>query len=207
MKIRRWHFQRRKRAKMWKTIRIALVFAAIAWMLSGTLGNLEAMMQAYSETCCRNLLTKAVSECISELKNDEKYVDFTDVEKQNIYRIDHSASQQYQAELALMLSERLQQLSAQEYSVALGTALDSRLLLERGPEIPLRFQPIGSVTTNLHSSLQSAGINQVLYRVTLDLSMKVSVILPGSIHSVTHEQEVVLEEILLCGEVPYVYSG
>ena len=207
MRIRRWRIRRRDRTRMWRTIRITAVLLVTAWMLFGTLGNLEAMMLAYSDTCCRNLLTQAVAECISELKMDEKYFCFTDVENQNIIRMDHSVSQQYQAELALALSERLRQLSEQEFPVPLGTALDSRLLLGRGPEIPLQFQPIGSVTTNLRSSLQSAGINQVLYCVVLDLSIQVSVILPGKIHLVTHEQQVILEEVLLCGEVPYVYSG
>ena len=183
------------------------VLSVLAWMLFGTLGNLEAILLAYSDTCCRNLLTQEVSECVSELKITEKSFGFTDGENQNVIRVDHSASQQYQAELTLALSERLQQLSEQEFSVPLGTALDSRLLLGRGPEIPLRFQPIGSVTANIRSSLQSAGINQVLYCVALDLSIQVSVILPGKIHLVTHEQQIVLEEMLVCGEVPYLYSG
>lgn len=203
----RWRFSRQTRRRLRQTIRIIAVAALMGWMVFGTLGKVEEMLFAYSDACCRNLLTQAVSESVSELQTSEKSFDFTEIGNQDVVLLNNQTVLRYQAELGAALSGRLQKIAEQEYPVALGTALDSRLLMERGPEIRMRYQPVGSVTGTVHSSLQAAGINQVLYRVTMDLSFQVSVILPGRVHTVTHEQQIVLAEMLLCGEVPYVYGG
>ena len=56
-------------------------------------------------------------------------------------------------------------------------------------------------------TLQQAGVNQVLYRVVLELSVDMTVVLPGGTKAVSCDQQVVLEEVLLTGQVPMLYGG
>lgn len=204
---RKWRKVRRNLAHLQSKIRFLAVLVLLGWLLFTLLHNLEAVMRSYGEMCCRNLLTKVVSESLSEAETGVKLINFTNIENKDIVRLESAVLRECQAMLGKEISERLERLSTREYPVPLGTVLDCPFLMGCGPKIKLRFQPVGGVTTDIRSTLQSAGINQVLYRVTLDLSIQMTVLLPGSVQTVSHTQQVVLEEILLTGEVPYVYSG
>jgi len=79
--------------------------------------------------------------------------------------------------------------------------------MERGPEIPIRFVPVGTAQVDIGSGLVDAGINQVLYRIVMTLSVEMTVLLPGGTRQVVCCQEFVLEETLLSGQVPMLYGG
>ena len=81
------------------------------------------------------------------------------------------------------------------------------LLMERGPVIGIRYLPVGSAQLRVRSRLQSAGVNQVLYQVVLEVDMDMTVVLPGGNKHMECDQTLVLEEVLISGQVPYVYSG
>ena len=109
--------------------------------------------------------------------------------------------------LASILAEKMDSIQEQTYPVPIGTVIGGVLLMGRGPMIELRYHPSGNISVNMTSRLQQAGINQVLYQVVLEVQTDMTVILPGGTKSVNCDQTIVLEEMLISGEVPMVYGG
>lgn len=90
--------------------------------------------------------------------------------------------------------------------IPLGTILASEFFSGIGPSIPFYYAPAGSTTVLCQSSLESAGINQTAYRVTLSLTMDISAVTSFSSHHITVPYEIVVAETMIIGDVPTVYA-
>lgn len=90
--------------------------------------------------------------------------------------------------------------------IPLGTIIASEFFSGIGPSIPFYYAPVGSTTVLCHSSLESAGINQTAYRVTLSMTMEISAVTSFASHHITVPYEVVVAETMIVGDVPAVYA-
>lgn len=188
-----------------KVLLLALVLALLASCVSGYRELLE-LVALYGENRCRNLVTQLVLDAAAETKTAEKLSAFTESDGKSLIALDGDAVRQYQAAVGQNLTQRLAALEEQAWPVPIGTVLGGVLLMERGPLVELRFVPVGSARVTVDSTLEEAGVNQVLYRVVLELSVDMTVVVPGGTRAVQCDQQVILEEVLLTGQVPLVYG-
>lgn len=80
-----------------------------------------------------------------------------------------------------------------------------RLLSGIGPNIKIKFADSGTVETKVRSEFESAGINQTIHKIYLDVSCKVSILTPYNVTDETIKNEVVLAENVIVGVVPSTY--
>ena len=204
MRRKPWRVHRRiKLRKFWLFVTVL----AVVLLVAAGYRRLEGLMVVYGENRCRNLVTQLLLDTASEIEMGEKLSTFTIVDNKSVVQMDSSAVRQYQAAIGKTLAQKLDALGAQTHQVPLGTVLDNPFLMERGPNLPIRFAPVGSAQVEISSDLCDAGINQVLYRVIMTLSAELTVLLPGGSTNVVCRQDFILEEILLTGQVPLLYGG
>ena len=204
MRRKPWRVHRRiKLRKFWLFVTVLSVVLLVA----AGYRRLEGLMVVYGENRCRNLVTQLLLDTVGEMEMYEKLSTFTIVDNKSVVQMDSSAVRQYQAAIGKTLAQKLDALGAQTHQVPLGTVLDNPFLMERGPNLPIRFAPVGSAQVEISSDLCDAGINQVLYRVIMTLSAELTVLLPGGSTNVVCRQDFILEEILLTGQVPLLYGG
>lgn len=204
MRRKPWRVHRRiKLRKFWLFVTVLSVVLLVA----AGYRRLEGLMVVYGENRCRNLVTQLLLDTAGEIEMGEKLSTFTIVDNKSVVQMDSSAVRQYQAAIGKTLAQKLDALGAQTHQVPLGTVLDNPFLMERGPNLPIRFAPVGSVQVEISSDLCDAGINQVLYRVIMTLSAELTVLLPGGSTNVVCRQDFILEETLLTGQVPLLYGG
>lgn len=204
MRRKPWRVHRRiKLRKFW----LFLTVLAVVLLVAAGYRRLEGLMVVYGENRCRNLVTQLLLDTAGEMEMHEKLSTFTIVDNKSVVQMDSSAVRQYQAVIGKTLAQKLDALGAQTHQVPLGTVLDNPFLMERGPNLPIRFAPVGSAQVEISSDLCDAGINQVLYRVIMTLSAELTVLLPGGSTNVVCQQDFILEEILLTGQVPLLYGG
>ena len=204
---RRRHWRRRPPKHFGRHVSAFLILALLLGScVYGYLDLLE-LVAVYGESRCRNLVTQLVLDAAAETKTAEKLSTFTIAEDKSLVTLDSNAIRSYQAAVGKCLSQKLDGLQEQAYPVPIGTVIGGVLLMERGPLIEIRFIPVGSARVSVDSTLQQAGVNQVLYRVVLELSVDMTVVLPGGTKAVSCDQQVVLEEVLLTGQVPMLYGG
>lgn len=89
--------------------------------------------------------------------------------------------------------------------VPLGSLFDFDLLWAKGPVVEVHSLVAGTVTTHVRSEFQSAGINQTLHRVLLDVEVPLTVLLPGSRGATVAQVTVCVAETVIVGRVPQTY--
>ena len=204
MRRKPWRVHRRiKLRKFWLFVTVLSVVLLVA----AGYRRLEGLMVVYGENRCRNLVTQLLLDTASEIEMGEKLSTFTIVDNKSVVQMESSAVRQYQAAIGKTLAQKLDALGAQTHQVPLGTVLDNPFLMERGPNLPIRFAPVGSAQVEISSDLCDAGINQVLYRVIMTLSAELTVLIPGGSTTLICQQDFILEETLLTGQVPLLYGG
>ena len=106
------------------------------------------------------------------------------------------------AELSAHLLERLED-SQLELTVPVGSLLPIEPTWARGPELhPLA---LGTASAEFESEFTSAGINQTRHRLWLELSVPVTVLLPGGGEELTVDSRLCVAETVIVGQVPQTW--
>ena len=113
---------------------------------------------------------------------------------------------QLKAAIISRVAEELAQLDTSQISIPLGNLLGGDLLSGRGPKIPVRLVPVGSVSTNFISAFTNAGINQTRHQIVIDATVSMSVIAPGTRAGCQINTKVNIAETILIGNVPEGYT-
>ena len=94
-----------------------------------------------------------------------------------------------------------------ENDVPLGAFTGIGLFSGMGPSVNFRVLPVGTVTCDCLSSLTSAGINQTLHTVSLEVTASVEIVLPSGPRDVSTVTDVLLCESVIVGKVPDAFFG
>lgn len=101
--------------------------------------------------------------------------------------------------------ETLAQVDVHTLGVPLGSLFDFDLLWAKGPVVEVHSLVAGTVSTQVRSEFQSAGINQTLHRVMLDVEVPLTVLLPGSRGHTVARLTLCMAETVVVGKVPQTY--
>lgn len=110
-----------------------------------------------------------------------------------------------QASLAADVIDRLTGPAAADLSVPLGNLLPSPLFSGLGPRVPIRILAVSEPEVHLRSRFTSAGINQTLHRLLLELRAEVRVLIPGGTVTARVWSDVTVAETVIVGRVPESY--
>ena len=81
----------------------------------------------------------------------------------------------------------------------------TKILSGRGPNIPIKMSTIGNVETELVSQFSHAGINQTLHRIYLNVCCSVSILTPFDTIEEKIDNQILIAEAVIVGEVPSTY--
>lgn len=101
--------------------------------------------------------------------------------------------------------DTLAQVDVHTLGVPLGSLFDFDLLWAKGPVVEVHSLVAGTVTTVVRTEFQSAGINQTLHRVLLDVEVPLAVLLPGSRGYTVAQLTLCMAETVVVGKVPQTY--
>ena len=110
-------------------------------------------------------------------------------------------------EIANLAQANLDALGLKEISIPIGTFTGLALLMGLGPEVTISVMPIGSALCDFVSFFTSAGINQTLHKIYIDVEAVINIITPLDEPTITVKAEVLVAENLIVGEVPEFYFG
>lgn len=98
--------------------------------------------------------------------------------------------------------ERVSEIDEKSISIPLGSLIDSELVWGRGPDVRIKSFTIGTVSAEFRSDFTSAGVNQTLHKIWLDLSIPTTVLLPGTRLDVGVDTMLCVAETVIVGNVP-----
>ena len=174
---------------------------------------MEAIYPVF-ETLCENraiaIATKISNEQATLVMANYKYQDLCTVTKDingnvtmiksNIIPINEIIS-----DVAVRIQEELDKESNTSFRIPLGSFTGSKLLSGIGPEIPFRMSSVGNVETDLRSEFSSAGVNQTLHRIYLQVECNVAILTPFNVIEKKIANQVLLAEAVIVGTVPETY--
>lgn len=187
--------------------------AALLWLFFLFLsGQLRPAIRAVAVSKATNLISAlsaaAVDDTLAQLNMD--YSSFVTVEKGADGQIvsltgNPQVSGSFQRQVVERMVNGLEHLEEDELGIPLGTLTGRLLLSGLGPKVRVSVQAVGDVSANYQSQFSSAGVNQTLHRITLELSVTVYLVIPGEVVPVTAENQIPVAETVIVGQVPDTY--
>ena len=157
---------------------LTLLFIAVTQM--------RPILESLATTRVSNAVTRIVSEAVYEAieQGELQYDGLVSFEKDTeghitAVRSNMAAFNHLQAEILDTVLTRIDQVSARELSIPIGSLTGSALLAGRGPRITVRMESVGSSEANFRNDFSSAGINQTKHQIILTVDVYVSILLPG----------------------------
>lgn len=138
------------------------------------------------------------SELVTLVYNEDNTVSSIESNMVNINKL--------KAKITKSVNDELTKLDDHDLSISLGTISGFTSFYNQGPLIPVTLRPEGYVETALISSFESAGINQTLHRILVEINVDISAIVPGYTSSATVETQFVVAETVIIGNVPNSYT-
>ncbi|EGL83007.1 sporulation protein YunB [Caldalkalibacillus thermarum TA2.A1] len=173
--------------------------------------NLEPALVEIANTYVKQMATLAINEAISKKISE----DFDDGGVLNIKRSADGKTQlisfnsKNQARILNQVIERanfeLLKLEKEPFEIPLGQALDSNILAQFGPKVPVSLFPIGFAKADITVELEEAGINMVMVTAYIEIVADVRIVIPFSSDEAVVSTRYPIEWHLLQGEVPNVY--
>ena len=200
---------RRKRKALAGLLLVLLAAAGALWYVNASLRPvLEGLASARVESAAARAMNEAILEVLSSASTGELLSAQASNEGHvSLLTADAGKLNLLAADCAAAAQRRIQDLGEQGVSVPLGTLSGVPLLAGLGPRLSFRFTPVGMVQSSFHSEFRSAGINQTLHRITLQLTGTVRVVLPGRSYSVTVLTQAPVAENVIVGDVPEAYTN
>ena len=116
-----------------------------------------------------------------------------------------AANSRFKRQVVEAVTRQLSALDSDALGVPLGTLTNQPLLSGAGPSVRVRVDSVGEVTADYANSFTSAGVNQTLHRVCLDITATIYLFLPGEVLPVTVASSVCVAETVIVGETPDTY--
>lgn len=108
-------------------------------------------------------------------------------------------------DLAQTCESRIEEFGDNGITIPVGTFTGIPLFVGRGPRIRVKMTPVGSVVCKFISNFETAGINQTVHKIYVNISASIGVVLPLNSRNFTAEQQVLISESVIIGQVPEVY--
>lgn len=174
---------------------------------------LSAIIPIVDKECrdiCKVIATKVSNEEATKVMNKYKYDDMTVITKDskgNIAMISANmiTVNEITSDIAIKIQEAFEKNENAIFNIKLGSFFGSKMLSGRGPEIEIKLKTTGNIETNLVSQLESAGINQTLHKIYLEVKCNVSVLTPFETIEEQIINQILLAESVIIGTTPNTY--
>lgn len=195
----------------------ALLTLAVALLVAGTVialleSKLRPVVAEVAAAQAQNTMTAVIENAVTAdlAARQVSYADFVTIQRDEGGAItalttDMARMNLLRAELTAAILETLAEVDVSDIQVPLGSLFDLEPLWAKGPALMTRAITVGTVQTEFESQLTSAGVNQTLHRIWLEINVPMTLLLPGGeVESALHTRLCVAETVIV-GQVPDTY--
>jgi len=125
--------------------------------------------------------------------------------KINMIRIDALTMNTISSNIAKIVQEKIVNLEDQYFEIPLGSAIDSQIFANIGPNLKYKILHQGSVLVDFKTEFAESGINQTRYKIYITVTVDMRIISPVTTSNITINNNVLIAEIVIVGEVPDSY--
>jgi sporulation protein YunB len=174
--------------------------------------KISPLLRAYAAAELETQVTQLVNQLIAQ-DIEEGTVDYSSIlifEKNEAGEI--TALRSDLGEANRLRSRVISQLAAgltqedHSFGIPVGNLTGISLFSGRGFCVPVKVISVSTVNAAFRSDLTPAAVNQTHYKLELDISVQMSLLIPGGVYSIPVETTVTVGEAVLLGQVPESYT-
>lgn len=197
----------------WKFIRLIIILLVLALLL------LLHFRSRYREAI-NNLAKTQVTNSTSDLINDaiDRQIETGNIQYDRIVffekdlngritalKTNMSEINRLKTDILNLINDEILAMDTSDLDIPLGSLILPEIFAGKGPGIPVRILAIRNSDASFASHFSEAGINQSLQKITMDVSVDVSVLVLGRVNSFTVTSQVVVAETIIVGDVPQTF--
>lgn len=196
--------------------RTALLFVVLVALI----GTLFYLFRGKFSEALRNLSKTQITNTTSDLINDaiDEQIESGNIQYDRIVyfekdldgritalKTNMSEVNRLKTDILNLINDEILALDTADIGVPLGNLFLPEIFSGKGPVIPVQIIAIRNSDASFSSSFTEAGINQTLQKITLTVSVDVTILVLGETESFTVSSQVVVAETVIVGQVPDTY--
>jgi len=199
-----WVYKRRRR----RFILLLFLFCCI-----GIVGLLFIRFRLIFITLCKNEIQSVSQQIVNNVVTgkldvlDKKLLQFEKDENGEITFVNSNViyMNKLANEISIDISKEINELDYLCVDVPIGSLFGSDMLNSIGPDIKIRFIPVGDVETDFKTEFASTGINQTKHKVFLEIVCEIQALSIVADTLVTTTLRIPIVETVIVGGVPSTY--
>jgi len=183
----------------------------VIWMVDGAL---RPAVTTLASVQAENEITGIINDAVTATLADQgvAYADLVTVErdesgKVSLLTVDSVKLNSLRTEILEQVLEQVEGLDAQELGVPLGSLTGFATASDWGPVLPVGVLTAAVPRAEFSNQFTAQGINQTLHQIMLDVTVELTLLIPGGRTETSVTAQVCVAETLLVGEVPETYLG
>lgn len=205
--------QKKRRNILKKVIALCVASIVVVLVVAGWIywKSMTPTILDMAETRMKSETTRAINEAVNVAIMDScEYSDFVTVEKDSNNEVtfiyaDSVKVNTLARQMAITSQNKINSIQSFDIDIPLGTLSGVPLLSDKGPKVNIEVSPVGTVTCTFSSTFESAGINQTLHRIYLNVESVVDLIIPTAHTQVITSTPILLCESVIVGKVPQTF--
>ena len=194
----------KKTSPIFAVIMIAIITCFSVWNI------IDPVFENLCEDEAKSVATLVTNEETTNIIKKYNYDTFFTIEKDengNIQMINANVLKinQITSDIAISIQKRLDSEQKNDIYIPCGAITGIKYLSGFGPRIKLNISSSGSIDTDLKSEFVSQGVNQTMHRVYLQIKINVSVLTSFKTIKKAIENQVLIAEHIIVGEIPSTY--
>ncbi|MEQ2455105.1 sporulation protein YunB [Flavonifractor hominis] len=187
---------------------IGMALLVIGLLDSALRPTVVALAQSRVENTVTGIINRAVTDTLtaeaisySELVTLEK----NEAGQVTVLTTDSARLNVLRTEILEDILCEVKSLDGQDLGIPLGSLTGLSSASNLGPNIPVRVLTAATPSADFRNVFTSAGINQTLHQIMLEVQVEVTLLIPGGTVETVVEAQVCAAETLLVGSVPETY--
>lgn len=168
--------------------------------------SIDPIFEGLCTSKAKNIATDITNRKSSDVLNLYDYKNTVEIDEKNkILKTDIVTINKITSDIANAIQNELDELRKKTIQIPIGALIGNRYFAGLGPNIKINIISTGDVLTDIKTEFKTAGINQTVYRIYMEIECNVSILTSYKTIDTTIKNQVLLVETVLVGEVPETY--
>lgn len=187
------------------TILIVIVILTIYHILS----SIDPIFEGLCTAKAQGIATEITNKKTSDVLVNYNYNDIVELSKNenqdNILKTDVALINKIASDIALEIQAELEKIEKKDIEIPMGALLGNQYFAGMGPNIKIKIISVGDIKTEMKTEFKSAGINQTMHRIYLEIECNISILTSYKTINRAIKNQVLLVETVIVGDVPETY--
>lgn len=196
-----------KTSRLYKISYILFAVAAVCGLLCAVIytqmtRHMKEICEYKGRATANNIVSEAIDEQVKKDGGDYLKITRDDEGKIISLSVDTKQINAIENDIKTAVNNALGEIDDNEMGVPVGTLTGVTVLSGRGAEVKIKLHQVGAVDAYMISKFEEAGINQTKHTLKIKIKTELSAILPLHSTDVVCEDEYLIGETIIVGEVP-----